>query len=173
MIKGKALYSSIVYNHMDTIYDSIKKLRDGVIFALLGVPIYLLAVFLLIVGIFMAPTSLNSASLIIGISVLAIAIIAIGLTRLYNGFVGLTPYMNNVGLGKIGTLLLVIPVVNAFATILIGVALYQVGEKFQNGLVKIGGILGAIPLGITTLVGFLLAYEGLGQLLKEFERKSK
>lgn len=49
--------------------------------------------------------------------------------------------------------------------ILIGAGFYKVGEIYNEGLVRIGGIFIAIPFSLFNFIGFIWAYIGLGFIL--------
>jgi len=48
--------------------------------------------------------------------------------------------------------------------ILIGVGLFEVGSYYNNALLEAGGILTAIPLVITSFIGLIISYVGLGEV---------
>ncbi|GGT92351.1 hypothetical protein GCM10007116_07590 [Sulfodiicoccus acidiphilus] len=97
--------------------------------------------------------------------VVALILGILALIRLYRGFKMLTPYVPNANLGRIGSILLVIPILDLIGVILVGLALYFVGEKYNNGTTKVGGILTAIPIGFISFIGFIVSYVGLGNIL--------
>lgn len=128
---------------------------------------------------------------IIGIVVLVLlsAIIGlIGILRIKSGFSILKSLGRDVGIGGTGTTIylvgLIIAIIGAFLSIiliglpilalaefliliggiLIGVGFYRVGEIYNEGLVKIGGILIIIPVDLLNFIGFILAYIGLGKV---------
>jgi hypothetical protein len=48
--------------------------------------------------------------------------------------------------------------------ILIGVGLFEVGSYYNDALLEAGGILTAIPLVITSFIGLIISYVGLGEV---------
>ena len=58
---------------------------------------------------------------------------------------------------------MVILFINFVGIILTGIAIYSVGSKFDNGTTKIGGMLTTIV--VTALIGFILTYVGLGEIM--------
>jgi hypothetical protein len=48
--------------------------------------------------------------------------------------------------------------------ILIGVGLFEVGSHYNDALLEAGGILTAIPLVITSFIGLIISYVGLGEV---------
>ncbi|QXJ34976.1 DUF973 family protein [Saccharolobus shibatae] len=125
----------------------------------------------------------------IAIVILIGAIIGlVGILRIRSGFSILKSLGRDVGIGETGTTLylvgLIIIIIGALLTfvligvpililgeiialiggILIGIGFYRVGELYNEGLVKIGGILIIIPIDILNFVGFILAYVGLGRV---------
>ncbi|QXJ31985.1 DUF973 family protein [Saccharolobus shibatae] len=125
----------------------------------------------------------------IAIVILIGAIIGlVGILRIRSGFSILKSLGRDVGIGETGTTLylvgLIIIIIGALLTfvligvpililgeiialiggILIGIGFYRVGEIYNEGLVKIGGILIIIPIDILNFIGFILAYVGLGRV---------
>ncbi|WP_338602386.1 DUF973 family protein [Sulfolobus tengchongensis] len=137
------------------VYNGLAKVREGLLF---GIIIALLA-FIGLVGLF--------ASVILGVVILLLSFLLgiLALMRLYTGFSTLQPYVPNMNLGKIGSILLIIPFLDIIGIIFVGIAIYSIGDKFNEANIKIGGILGAIPIGIIAFIGYILAYVGLGNLL--------
>ncbi|WP_371810362.1 DUF973 family protein [Acidianus sp. RZ1] len=102
----------------------------------------------------------------IALIILSIILAVIMIFYMYAGFDGL-----NNGLGKAAVILLIIGiileivVVGAFIAligyILLGIAFFLVGSKYNSGLVEAGGIIGIfIPF-----IGAILTYLGLGSIL--------
>ncbi|ACP37377.1 Protein of unknown function DUF973 [Sulfolobus islandicus M.14.25] len=133
----------------------------------------------------------SGIGLLVGIAIVILigAIIGlIGILRIRSGFGILKSLGRDVGIGEIGTTLylvgLIIIIIGALLTIvligfpililgeiialiggiLIGIGFYKVGEIYNEGLVKIGGILIVIPIDLINFVGFILAYVGLGKV---------
>ncbi|AOL17259.1 hypothetical protein BFU36_11685 [Sulfolobus sp. A20] len=154
------LYFYSLYNNMatDLIYSSLVKVREGLLYAIITVFIGFIA----LIGFF--------ANIVIGIILFIIALIIgiLSLIRLYGGFSGLSSSVNNMGLGKIGAIFLAIPFLDILGIIFVGIAIYSIGDKFNNGNTKIGGILGAIPIGIVAFIGYILAYIGIGEILRSY-----
>lgn len=142
----------------DQIYSSLVKVREGLLFAII-------TVFLAFFGIITV-----FGNLVIGVILFVVALIVgiLALIRFYTGFSGLSSYVNNMELGKIGAILLIIPILDILGTIFVGIAIYSIGDKFNNGSTKIGGILGAIPIGIISFIGYLIAYMGIGEILRNY-----
>ncbi|QGA54032.1 DUF973 family protein [Sulfolobus sp. E5-1-F] len=125
----------------------------------------------------------------IAIVILIGAIVGLlGVLRVRSGFSILKSLGKDVGIGETGTTLylvgLIIVIIGALLTIvivglpilvlgeiialiggiLIGIGFYRVGEIYNEGLVKIGGILIAIPIDLLNFIGFILVYVGLGRV---------
>ncbi|BFH74662.1 DUF973 family protein [Sulfurisphaera javensis] len=113
----------------------------------------------------------------------------LGVLRLRSGFSILQSLGRDVGIGSTGGTLylvgLILTLIGAILTlaiigifilviaailtligeILLGVGLYKVGDVYNEGLTKIGGILAAIPMGLISFVGYILVYIGLGKII--------
>lgn len=48
--------------------------------------------------------------------------------------------------------------------IFIGIGFFEVGSSYNSGILEAGGILAAIPLLITSFIGLILCYVGLGEV---------
>ncbi|QKR00795.1 DUF973 family protein [Metallosphaera tengchongensis] len=139
-------------------FEAFRLLRGGIVFEIVAA----LLAGIGIISVFVP--SLVSIFFAIIIIVLAVIFAILALIRMYRGFSLLQPYVNNMNLGKIGVILAVIPILNFVGTILIGVSLYLIGDKYNNGTLKIGGILTAIPFGLITFIGLIISYVGLGSI---------
>jgi Protein of unknown function (DUF973). len=134
--------------------EGIDSLRGGIVYEMIAILVAFIGILSFAISL-----AVGVVFLILGV-ILAI----LGLIRVYRGFDKLTPYVPNTNLGKIGAILLVIPFLDLIGVILVGIALYFVGEKYNNSTVKIGGILAAIPIGFISFVGFIVTYLGLGEV---------
>ncbi|QKR00794.1 DUF973 family protein [Metallosphaera tengchongensis] len=135
-------------------FEAFRLLRNGIVFAILAYPLAGIS----IINIFV-PFQFSIFYGII-ITVLGAILSILALIRMYRGFSLLQPYVNNMNLGKIGVILAVIPILNFVGTILIGVSLYLIGEKYNNGTLKIGGIMAAIPFVLIMSEGLIISSMG-------------
>ncbi|BBL46982.1 DUF973 family protein [Metallosphaera sedula] len=135
--------------------NGISRLRGGIAFEFL-------AAILLILGIVFFAGGIAGVIVGVIILVLAIAVAIIALVRLYGGFSALEPFVPNMVLGRIGVILSIIPYLNFIGYILIGIALYFIGERYNNGTLKTGGIITAIPF--INFIGLIISYIGLGSI---------
>jgi len=144
--------------------DGVSRLRGGIMFLFVAA----LFVFLGIVSIGLSPFIGTVFLIYIVFIVLALIFAIIALIRMYDAFSALSPYVPNMNLGKIGIILSVIPFVNLVGTILVGIAIYFIGDKYQEGTVKVGGILAAIP--VISYIGYIISYIGLDSVLARQRR---
>ncbi|ACB39331.1 thermopsin family protease [Pyrobaculum neutrophilum] len=101
----------------------------------------------------------------------------------WRGLSALKEYVGSITLGKLGIILLastfmlggvstVMAIPYVIGGPLFGVQIYRIGKFFNNSLIKVGGILTAIPLAILALIpaagviGPILIYIGLGKIQK-------
>jgi uncharacterized membrane protein len=77
-------------------------------------------------------------------------------------------------LSLIGGLLLIMVglVIIVVGYIFIGVGFFEVGSSYNNGILEAGGILVAIPLLITSFIGLILCYIGLGEVESKLSARS-
>ena len=167
---------------------ALQDLRSGALFAIIAtilVSIAIIFLFISIAAIATIVTSPSSSSSLIGslIGVIIVEIIAlvfaiISVLRLRSGFRGLETVGKDVG-GVTGTTLwiiglvlsIIIPLIGAIliiiGLILIGLAIRRVGQIYNVGNIRDGGILIVIGsiLPLAGFVGFILTYLGLGKLL--------
>jgi len=61
--------------------------------------------------------------------------------------------VGSAALGRVGVILMVILIINFVGIILTGIAIYSVGSKFDDGTMKIGGMLTAMV--VTAFIGFM------------------
>ncbi|MBP1357207.1 MAG: DUF973 family protein [Sulfolobus sp.] len=104
----------------------------------------------------------------------------IALVYQYEGFKGLEKFIQNASLGKIGVILAVVGgVLSFFANIIglvlslvgmaiVGIVTFDIGDYYHNSLAKAGGIIIIIPY--ANIVGFLLAYLGFGDIIKNVKQ---
>lgn len=102
--------------------------------------------------------------LLLGVIVIIVAVVfaIIALVRLYRGFSMLEGSVKNAGLGKVGVILAIIPLVNIVGYILVGIALYSIGKAYGSPALEVGGILTAIPM--VSFIGLVVSYFGLGSV---------
>jgi len=86
------------------------------------------------------------------------------------GYIGATLYfiaLILVALGILiisGSIALIGGILVIVSNVLVGIGFYKLGEIYNEGTTKIGGILVAIPISIISFIGFILAYIGLGNV---------
>ncbi|WP_236749101.1 DUF973 family protein [Acidianus manzaensis] len=56
-------------------------------------------------------------------------------------------------------------VIALIGDILIGVGIYKVGDAYNEGTTKIGGILAAIPFDLISFIGYIISYIGIGKII--------
>jgi len=169
---------------------AIQDLRSGALFAIIATILVSIAIILLFTSIAAIVTSLispSSSSSLIGslIGVIILEIIALVFTiisvlKLRSGFRGLETVGKDVGgvtgttLWIIGLVLSIIPLIDIIGAILliiglilIGLAIRRVGQIYNVGNIRNGGILIAIGsiVPFAGFIGFILTYLGLGKLL--------
>ncbi|MCG3109320.1 hypothetical protein L3N51_01610 [Metallosphaera sp. J1] len=135
--------------------NGISRLRGGIAFEFLAAILSIIGIIFFAGGI---------AGIVVGLVILVIALVIaiIALIRLYGGFSALEPYVSNMVLGKVGVILAIIPYLNFVGYILIGIALYFIGDRYNNGTLKAGGIITAIPF--INFIGLIISYIGLGSI---------
>jgi hypothetical protein len=169
---------------------AIQDLRSGSLFAIIATILVSIAIIFLFTSIAAIVTSLispSSSSSLIGslIGVIILEIIALVFTiisvlKLRSGFRGLETVGKDVGgvtgttLWIIGLVLSIIPLIDIIGVILliigiilIGLAIRRVGQIYNVGNIRNGGILIAIGsiIPFAAFIGFILTYLGLGKLL--------
>ncbi len=133
-----------------------------------------------------SPSSFPSLALIgslagvIVIEIIALVFTILSVLKLRSGFRGLEATGKDVGgvtgttLWIIGVILAIIPLIDIvgailiiIGTILIGLAIRRVGQIYDVGNIRNGGILIAIGsvIPFVAFIGFILTYMGLGKLL--------
>lgn len=131
------------------------------------------------------------STIIAGVVVILLGAILgiVGVLRMKNGFGILKSLGRDVGIGDTGGTLylvgLILVLIGAVTTIvgigiiilligeiiaviggiLLGVGVYKVGDAYNEGTTKIGGILAAIPFDLISFIGYILAYLGLGKII--------
>lgn len=63
----------------------------------------------------------------------------------------------------VGALLIISYAIGIISNVLIGIGFYEVGEIYNEGMTKIGGILAII----IPFIGYILTYVGLGKIIKK------
>jgi hypothetical protein len=133
-----------------------------------GVLFFIIAEVLLIIGAIMglglsiallfSHPLVAGGSLLLFIFLLLIVLILkiLGIINLWKGFSNLESQFNHSILGKIGSILILIPGIELIGYILLGVAFYLLGDKFNNGLMKLGGIITAIPF--LNFIGLIIVF---------------
>ena len=128
--------------------------------------------------------------IVIGLIIVAIIGVIAGIIGIWNikdGFKILRNLGKDVGIGYVGAVLYIVAlilimigvslvliggvfavifgaIVEIVSNILIGIGFYKVGEIYNEGITKIGGILVAIPVNIISFIGYILVYIGLGKI---------
>ncbi len=170
---------------------ALQDLRSGSLYAiiadiLLGIAIILsFALLPIILSSLTSPYSLSSAYIgsLAGVTILeiiALVFTILSVLRLRSGFRGLEATGKDVGgvtgttLWIIGVILAIIPLIDIIGAILIiigliliGLAVRRVGQIYNVGNIRNGGILIAIGsvIPFVAFIGFILTYMGLGKLL--------
>lgn len=96
-------------------------------------------------------------------AVAAFVLAILGLVRMWRGFTALEPVVGSTTLGKVGVILIATVILAIVGAVLLGVQLYKIGGHFNEGTLKVGGIVTAIPP--ISFIGLILTYVGLGKLL--------
>lgn len=160
--------------------NSLIKVRNGFLFEIIAFFILLIYIVIAILSAFTitspsATLGVISATLgvIIGLIIIALILVILALVYQYGGFKGLQSFVKNAGLGSTGIIMIVIGIplsivivgyfIAFIGTILIGIATFSIGDKYNNGLVKVGGVLIAVPL--LNFIGYILAYVGVGDII--------
>ncbi|MFP3260355.1 MAG: DUF973 family protein [Sulfolobus sp.] len=161
---------------------AIQYLRSGSLFAIIAAILPSIAIIFLIISLFTSKSAIGGAIfIIIGIIALVLAIISV--LKLRSGFSGLETVGKDVGgvtgttlwiIGLVLLLLIIIPPIAIIGAILIiigyiliGLAIRRVGQIYNVGNIRNGGILIAIGsiIPFAAFIGFILTYLGLGKLL--------
>jgi len=161
----------------------IENLRKGSLYLIISAILF-------IVGDFIIFTVLGA----IVVYIISFVFVFLAYSRLRAGFGILQSNGKNTGLGRtgatlllvgmildvIGAILLLVLVGIAFLAIgaiiviigeiLVGIGLYNTGNAYNDGLLKIGGILVAII--VTAFIGYILAYVSLGGILDKLKSGS-
>jgi len=166
---------------MNSINESIGNIRTGLLFLVVGSIVSILSLLgagVLFAGaFFMKNFMLHFFILRFVIGIISLIFIFYSYINLDKGFKGLLQLSKDFNIGSIGALIILIGgiifLITSFAEIIIiigeiilGIGTYLVGSYFNNSNTKIGGILMAIPLIILPLIGFILSYIGLGEIVQ-------
>jgi hypothetical protein len=170
---------------------ALQDLRSGSLYAIIADILLSIAIVFtfaslpIILSSLTSPYSLSSASIgslagVIILEIIALVFTILSVLRLRSGFRGLEATGKDVGgvtgttLWIIGVILAIIPLVDIIGAILIiigviliGLAIRRVGQIYNVGNIRNGGILIAIGsiIPFVAFIGFILTYMGLGKLL--------
>ena len=169
---------------------ALQDLRSGSLFAIIAtilLSISIVLIFASLAAIFASITSPSAASSLLGslvvsiiLEIIALVFTVISVLRLRSGFRGLEAIGKDVGgvsgttLWIVGVVLSLIPILDIIGiiliiigVILIGLAIRRVGQIYNVGNIRNGGILIAIGsiVPFAAFVGYILTYLGLGKLL--------
>jgi len=173
---------------------ALQDLRSGSLYAIIADILLSIAIILGLASLFTilssqssltSPYSLSSASIgsLAGVTILeiiALVFTILSVLKLRSGFRGLETTGKDVGgvtgttLWIIGVILAIIPLIDIvgailiiIGVILIGLAIRRVGQIYNVGDIRNGGILIAIGsiIPFVAFIGFILTYMGLGKLL--------
>ncbi|ACB39388.1 DUF973 family protein [Pyrobaculum neutrophilum] len=103
-------------------------------------------------------------------AVAAFVLAILGFVKIWRGFTALESVVGSTTLGKVGVILIVTVILAIVGVVLLGIQLYKIGAHFNEGTLKAGGIVTAIPL--ISFIGLILAYVGLGNLLSSQTAKA-
>lgn len=153
--------------------NSLIKVRNGFLFEIIAFFILLIYIVIAILSAFTITSPSATLGVIIGLIIIALILVILALVYQYGGFKGLQSFVKNAGLGSTGIIMIVIGIplsivivgyfIAFIGTILIGIATFSIGDKYNNGLVKVGGVLIAVPL--LNFIGYILAYVGVGDII--------
>jgi len=170
---------------------ALQDLRSGSLYAIIADILLSIAIVFtfaslpIILSSLTSPYSLSSASIgslagVIILEIIALVFTILSVLRLRSGFRGLEATGKDVGgvtgttLWIIGVILAIIPLIDIIGAILIiigviliGLAIRRVGQIYNVGNIRNGGILIAIGsiIPFVAFIGFILTYMGLGKLL--------
>jgi hypothetical protein len=170
---------------------ALQDLRSGSLYAIIADILLSIAIIFtfaslpIILSSLTSPYSLSSASIgslagVIILEIIALVFTILSVLKLRSGFRGLEATGKDVGgvtgttLWIIGVILAIIPLIDIIGAILIiigviliGLAIRRVGQIYNVGNIRNGGILIAIGsiIPFVAFIGFILTYMGLGKLL--------
>jgi len=173
---------------------ALQDLRSGSLYAIIADILLSIAIIFTFASLFTilssvssltSPYSLSSASIgslagVIILEIIALIFTILSVLKLRSGFRGLEATGKDVGgvtgttLWIIGVILAIIPLIDIIGAILIiigviliGLAIRRVGQIYNVGNIRNGGILIAIGsiIPFVAFIGFILTYMGLGKLL--------
>jgi len=170
---------------------ALQDLRSGSLYAIIADILLSIAIVFtfaslpIILSSLTSPYSLSSASIgslagVIILEIIALVFTILSVLRLRSGFRGLEATGKDVGgvtgttLWIIGVILAIIPLIDIIGAILIiigviliGLAIRRVGQIYNVGNIRNGGILIAIGsiIPFVAFIGFILTYMGIGKLL--------
>jgi hypothetical protein len=170
---------------------ALQDLRSGSLYAIIADILLSIAIVFtfaslpIILSSLTSPYSLSSASIgslagVIILEIIALVFTILSVLKLRSGFRGLEATGKDVGgvtgttLWIIGVILAIIPLIDIIGAILIiigviliGLAIRRVGQIYNVGNIRNGGILIAIGsiIPFVAFIGFILTYMGLGKLL--------
>lgn len=173
---------------------ALQDLRSGSLYAIIADILLSIAIVFTFASLFTilssvssltSPYSLSSASIgslvgVIILEIIALVFTILSVLKLRSGFRGLEATGKDVGgvtgttLWIIGVILAIIPLIDIIGAILIiigviliGLAIRRVGQIYNVGNIRNGGILIAIGsiIPFVAFIGFILTYMGLGKLL--------
>lgn len=165
------------------VLDSLIKIRKGFLIEFIASAIastslsliFYTSIFRYIVRVFTGNV-FRTLELVTILAAIFFVIDVIALIYQYQGFKGLERVIQKAKWGEIGAILAVVGgVLSLFTTFIgfvltfsgiaiVGTATFDIGDYYHNGLAKVGGIMIIIP--IINVVGFLLAYLGFGNIIK-------